>query len=93
MTTMRKITITASEDLIEFVDERARQTQSNRSRVINDILEAFRQSELNRMAAEGYRFYAEEAVAFAKASAEAVSAAISQDDAMEEVWNNEREAG
>ncbi len=46
-----------------------------------------------RMAAEGYRFYAEEAVAFAKASVEAVSAAISQDDAMEEVWNNEREAG
>ena len=70
MTTMRKITITASEDLIEFVDERARQTQSNRSRVINDILEAFRQSELNRMAAEGYRFYAAEAVAFAKASAD-----------------------
>ncbi len=83
MSNMRKITISAREDLIAFVDQRAVQEQTNRSRVISQIIETFRNAELERIAAEGYRYYAEEAEDFAAASAEAVSDAIGEDSLLE----------
>jgi hypothetical protein len=46
---------------------------NNRSKVIAEALAAQREREEARLAAEGYRFYAQEASEFAAASLQAVS--------------------
>jgi metal-responsive CopG/Arc/MetJ family transcriptional regulator len=75
---MRKITISISEELVEYADSCAQASNSNRSQVIAMALAVAKSAQEADLAAEGYRFYAEEAAAFAEASGAAVV----------EVWDN-----
>jgi hypothetical protein len=72
---VRKITISLPQPLLEFADWRAAQTNVSRSQVIGDALLHIKELEEEKLAAEGYQFYAQEAVEFASASAAATAAA------------------
>ncbi len=72
----RKITISLPEELVVFADQRALETNSSRSQVISMALAHIKILEEERLAAEGYRFYAQEAEEFAVISASAVSEAF-----------------
>lgn len=74
-TSIRRITISLPENLIEFADQRATRLRTNRSQVISEALTTIKAFEEERLAAEGYQFYAEEAVEFAAVSAEAAAEA------------------
>ncbi len=69
----RKITVSLPQELVEFADTVAARMKISRSRVIAEALVAQREREEARLAAEGYRFYAQEASEFAAASLQAVS--------------------
>lgn len=71
--TMRKITVSLPQELVEFADTVAAAMEISRSKVIADAVAAQREREQARLAAEGYRFYAQEASEFAAASLGAVS--------------------
>jgi metal-responsive CopG/Arc/MetJ family transcriptional regulator len=71
--TIRKVTISLPQELVEFVDVQATRDKTSRSEWIARALVQCRERELERLAAEGYRFYAEEAAAFAAASESAVA--------------------
>ncbi len=73
---MRKITISLPQDLVEFADSTATQADISRSKVISQVLADARTRDETRLAEEGYRFYANEALEFAEASARAVAEAI-----------------
>ncbi len=75
----RKVTVTLPEDLVSFADEKARQHASTRSAVITALLEEMREKERDRLAREGYQFYALEAEQFAESSCRAVAEAIGDD--------------
>ncbi len=77
--TMRKITVSLPKDLIDFADTLAMTKKTNRSEVIADALTAKKEREETELAAEGYRFYAQEAEDFAAASLSAVSEALGYD--------------
>ena len=70
---VRKITISLPETLVEFADRQAARLSTSRSRVIADALSQVQAEEEERLAAEGYQFYAQEASEFAQASAAAVA--------------------
>ncbi len=74
-----KVTISLPESLVRYANQRARQLGISRSQVIADALIAQQARETEELAAEGYRFYAEEARAFAAASAPAVAEALRDD--------------
>lgn len=76
---VRKITISLPETLVEFADREAARLSTSRSRVIADALSQVRTKEEERLAAEGYRFYAREASEFASASAAAVAEVLNHD--------------
>ncbi len=82
--TVRKITVALDEDLVEFADQEAARNNTSRSQIISLALARARAEEEERLAAEGYRFYSEEALEFAEASAKAFAEAISSDD--DETW-------
>lgn len=77
--TMRKITVSLPQELVEFADTVAATTKMSRSKVIAEALAAQRQHEEARLAAEGYRFYAQEANEFAAASLPAFSEVLDRD--------------
>ena len=70
---MRKITVSLPQELVEFADTVAAAMKISRSKVIADAIAVQREREEARLAAEGYRFYAQEASEFAAASLQAVS--------------------
>jgi len=70
---LRKITVSLPSHLLEYADRRASQSQVSRSQVISAALADAEAQELARLAAEGYRFYAGEALEFAEASARATA--------------------
>jgi predicted transcriptional regulator len=72
---MRKITISLSKELVAFADDRARALNTSRSQVIGMALSAVKTREEERLAADGYHFYAQEASEFADAASEAVTEA------------------
>ena len=72
---MRKVTVSLPPELLAFADDRARVLHTNRSHVISMALTAVKKSEEARLAAEGYRFYAQESLEFAEASHQAVTEA------------------
>ena len=72
---MRKVTISLPAELVHFADQRARELSASRSQVIGQALSASRRREEERLAAEGYRYYAEEASDFAESSSRAVTEA------------------
>lgn len=73
---LRKITVSLPSPLVEFADFLAKQSNTSRSQVIRQALAAAKAREEERLAAEGYRFYAAEATEFAAASGRATAEAI-----------------
>lgn len=73
--TTRKITISLPHHLVDFADQYAKQTNSNRSQVIGEALAMVKIMEEERLAAEGYQFYGEETAEFADASNKAIGEA------------------
>lgn len=73
VSTTRKITVSLPQELVEFADTVATRMRISRSRVIAEALAAQMEHEEAKLAAEGYRFYAQEASEFAAASLQAVS--------------------
>jgi metal-responsive CopG/Arc/MetJ family transcriptional regulator len=76
---VRKITISLPDNLVEFADREAARLSISRSRVIAQALSEIRAEEEERLAAEGYRFYAQEASEFAEASAAALAEALAHE--------------
>jgi metal-responsive CopG/Arc/MetJ family transcriptional regulator len=72
----QKITISVPADLLAYADAQARRLKTSRSHFISQALAQRKASDEERLAAEGYRFYADEARAFAEASAVAVAEAF-----------------
>jgi predicted transcriptional regulator len=71
--TIRKITISLPEELVEYADHRAEELNTSRSQVIMMALSADQTDYEAQLAAKGYRFYAQEADEFADLSREAVA--------------------
>jgi metal-responsive CopG/Arc/MetJ family transcriptional regulator len=72
---VRKITVSLPVDLVEVADREAARLNISRSRLIARVLAKVKATEEERLAAEGYRFYAQEAAEFAEAITPAVSEA------------------
>jgi hypothetical protein len=62
--------------LVEFADREAARQNISRSLLIARALSKIKVAEEERLAAEGYRFYAQEASEFAEASARAVAESL-----------------
>ena len=75
---MRRITMSLPDDLIEFADREAARRSISRSRVIARALSEIKAEE-ERLAEEGYQFYAQETSRFAEASAATVAEALDHD--------------
>ena len=75
----RKITVSLPEDLVAFAAQQAHRLNISRSRLIARVLEKTKTEQEERLAAEGYLFYAEEASVFAEASAAATAEALGDD--------------
>jgi len=78
-TETKKVTISMPQELLVFADRMAEALGLTRSRFIAETLEKARESELQRLAAEGYHYYASEAGEFAAASEAAVVEALEDD--------------
>ena len=76
---IRKITISIPTSLVDFADREAARLNISRSRLITRVLSEIREAEEKRLAAEGYRFYAQEAGEFAQTSARAVVEVLDHD--------------
>ena len=63
----KKVTILMSEELLVFADRMAKEMGLTRSAFIRSVLKDVREQELDRLAAEGYRYYGSEAQEFATA--------------------------
>ena len=68
---VRKVTISLPPGLLEFTDRQAVSLKISRSEIIRCALAQVKAAEDERLAAEGYRFYSQEANEFATASARA----------------------
>lgn len=66
---IRKVTISLPLSLLEFADRQAEQLRISRSEIIGRALAQAKAVEEDRLAAEGYRFYSQEASEFAEAAA------------------------
>ena len=64
----RKVTVSLPAELVDFADRQAIQHRSNRSKIISLALAEVKSRDEERLAAEGYRFYAQEAELFAASS-------------------------
>ena len=73
---VRKVTISLPVDLVDFADDKAARLNISRSGLIARVLSEIRAAEEERLAAEGYRFYAREASEFAEAGVGAVAEAL-----------------
>ena len=73
---VEKITVSLPREVVAYADRRARAERTSRSRVIADALAQARRDEEAALAAEGYRFYADEAAAFAESTQPAVAEAF-----------------
>jgi hypothetical protein len=71
-----KVTISLPADLLAFADTQARRLNASRSEFISQLLQQMRAAATERLAAEGYHFYAGEACDFADASGAAVAEAL-----------------
>jgi metal-responsive CopG/Arc/MetJ family transcriptional regulator len=81
---VRKITISLSQELVDFADRKAAEMRSNRSQIISQALATVRGLEEERLAAEGYEFFASEAKEFAAASKSAVIEAWTLDEVIDD---------
>ena len=69
----RKITISLPADLLAYADAQAHRLRTSRSQFISQALAQLKASEQERLAAEGYAFYADEARDFGETSIHAVA--------------------
>jgi metal-responsive CopG/Arc/MetJ family transcriptional regulator len=76
---VRKVTVSLPSSLVDFADREAARLNISRSRLIAHALAEIKAEYEERLAAEGYRFYAQEAGEFAEASASAVVEALDHD--------------
>jgi Arc/MetJ-type ribon-helix-helix transcriptional regulator len=74
---VRKITVSLPARLVAFADCEAARLNTNRSDVIACALARLEDAERDRLASEGYEFYAEEACEFADACAGPLGEGIS----------------
>jgi metal-responsive CopG/Arc/MetJ family transcriptional regulator len=72
---VRKVTVSLPENLVEFADQEAARLELSRSALIARVLAESKARYEADLAAEGYRLYAQEASEFAEASARAVAEA------------------
>jgi len=70
---VRKLTISLPVGLAEYIDREASRLNVSRSKLVADALREIQAAEEERLAVEGYRFYANEASEFAQASISAVA--------------------
>ena len=75
----KKVTISVSGELLAFADRMAKKTGSTRSSFISLVLNEVREREMERLAAEGYRYFGSEAQEFAAAGGSAVAEAIGEE--------------
>jgi len=75
----KKVTISMPDELLIFVDRMAETFGKTRSGFIASLLADARERELERLAAEGYRYFSAEAGEFAAASEAAVAEALEDD--------------
>mgnify|MGYP001061592105 CR=1 FL=1 len=78
-TAIRKVTVSLPDSLVEFADQEAARLELSRSALIARVLAESKAAYEAHLAAEGYRFYAQEASEFAEASAGAVAEAWGDD--------------
>lgn len=78
-TSVRKVTVSLPESLVDFADREAARLELSRSAVIARVLAERKAAYEASLAAEGYRSYAQEASEFAEASAGAVAEAWGDD--------------
>lgn len=78
-TAVRKVTVSLPDSLVEFADQEAARLELTRSALIARVLAENKAAYEANLAAEGYRFYAQEASEFAEASAGAVAEAWGDD--------------
>ena len=72
----QKITISLPADLLAYADAQAQRLRTSRSRFISQALAQLKVRDQERLATEGYGFYAAEARDFAEASIHAVAEAL-----------------
>lgn len=70
---VRKLTVSLPTRLADFLDREAARLSVSRSKLVADALREIQVAEEERLAVEGYRFYAGEASDFAQASIGAVT--------------------
>lgn len=75
---VEKVTVSLPPDVLAYADEKARAEGTSRSRVIAQALSRAKAEDEAQLAAEGYRFYADESSAFAESSLSAVGDALSR---------------
>ena len=75
-TTIRKVTVSLPASLVEYADQEATRLKISRSQLIARRLAESKMEYEAQLAAEGYRFYAEEASEFAESSLSAASEAF-----------------
>lgn len=75
-TPYRKITISLAPELVDFADQEAERRRISRSELISQAIAVIKAREEERLAAEGYQFYAQEAEEFAESSATLVNEAL-----------------
>ena len=78
-TSIRKVTVSLPENLVDFADREAERLSTSRSNIIARALAESKAAYEADLAAEGYRFFAREADEFAEASATAVAEAWGND--------------
>ena len=76
---VRKVTVALPNSLVDFADQQATRLEVSRSAVIAHVLAESKAAYEANLAAEGHRFYAQEAGEFAEASAVAVAEAWGDD--------------
>jgi len=74
--TVRKVTVSLPRHLLEYADRKAAEQGTSRSQVLAELIAEMAARERDELAAEGYRFYAQEAEEFATASLRLSSEAI-----------------
>lgn len=75
----REVTVSLPGDLVLSVDREASRLGLSRSALIARLLRLVRAEIDDQLAAKGYRYYAEESLEFAQASAQAVAETLGDD--------------
>ncbi len=78
--TMRKVTVSIPNELVEFADRKAKKQKRSRSELISLLLADLKAKEEAQLAVEGYQFFAQEAIEFAQATSKATAEIMGNGD-------------